>query len=82
MLIILVRYQLVANAADAPLSGAPQGGAAQTGKRVYSEHHNTINSTYCMKCHIKPSRIQECFLRKECGRLPGHVMMADRVLKK
>jgi len=32
MLIILVLYQLVVNAADVPLSGAPQGGAVQTGK--------------------------------------------------
>ncbi len=37
MLIILVRYQRVANAADVPLSGAPQGGAVKTGKYVYSE---------------------------------------------
>jgi len=32
MLIILLRYQRVVNAADAPLSGAPQGGAVKVGK--------------------------------------------------
>jgi len=37
MLIILVCYQQVANAADAPLPGAPQGGAVQTGKYAYSD---------------------------------------------
>jgi len=36
MLIILVRYQQVANAADAPFSGAPQGGAVKTRKCVSS----------------------------------------------
>ncbi|MDF1578079.1 MAG: hypothetical protein P1P81_06515 [Desulfobulbales bacterium] len=31
MLIILMVYQQVANAADAPLSGAPQGGGVNPG---------------------------------------------------
>jgi len=43
---------------DAPLSGAPQGGAVQTRKYIYLEY-NTINSKYYMKYNLKPSRIQD-----------------------
>ena len=56
MLIILVSYQLVANAVDALLSGAPQGGAVKTEKCVCSEIMQQI--PHIAWSILKSSRIQ------------------------
>ncbi|MFO7606405.1 MAG: hypothetical protein R6W72_08915, partial [Desulfurivibrionaceae bacterium] len=60
MLIILMVYQRVANEADAPLSGAPQGGGVNhgdPGKNDYSMQLQTDE----VKSPTKPSRIREEF---------------------
>ncbi|MFO7605904.1 MAG: hypothetical protein R6W72_06375 [Desulfurivibrionaceae bacterium] len=44
MLIILMVYQRVANAADAPLSGAPQGGRVYPGNPGENDYLKQLQS--------------------------------------
>ncbi|MCA1765229.1 MAG: hypothetical protein LC633_03115, partial [Desulfobulbaceae bacterium] len=57
MLIILMVYQRVANAADAPLSGAPQGGGVNHGNPGKNNNFMQLQ-TDKVKFPAKPSRIQ------------------------
>jgi len=58
MLIILVRYQRIVNAAGCAVIGRPAGRRGEEQKmRLFG--NNAINSTYCLKYHLKPSRIQK-----------------------